>query len=143
VAVARAQRHLGDLEAHGAAEAAAGDRQAGHGAQRSSSPSARCAPGRSASRGRPASSGRSCARSARAPADGVLLADAEDTRHVPAAEAGDIVDATGAGDAFAGTLAARLAHGWSLDDAAGAAADAAARSLGARGGTGWIAGAAR
>ena len=51
-----------------------------------------------------------------------------------------IVDATGAGDAFAGTLAARLALGAELLDAVGEGVAAAARSLGGRGGTGWITG---
>ena len=62
-------------------------------------------------------------------------------RHfVPAAPVPAIVDATGAGDAFAGTLAARLALGAELLDAVGDGVAAAARSLGGRGGTGWITG---
>jgi len=59
---------------------------------------------------------------------------------VPAARVPAIVDATGAGDAFAGTLAARLALGAELLDAVGDGVAAAARSLGGRGGTGWITG---
>ena len=69
-------------------------------------------------------------------AEGVLVGD----HFVPAAPVPAIVDATGAGDAFAGTLAARLALGAELLDAVGDGVAAAARSLGGRGGTGWITG---
>ncbi len=69
-------------------------------------------------------------------AEGVLVGD----HLVPAASVPAIVDATGAGDAFAGTLAARLALGAELLDAVGEGVTAAARSLGGRGGTGWITG---
>jgi 2-dehydro-3-deoxygluconokinase len=69
-------------------------------------------------------------------AEGVLVGE----RFVPPAPAGAIVDATGAGDALAGTVAARLALGASLVDAVRDGVAAAARSLGARGGTGWITG---
>ncbi|MET1043067.1 MAG: ribokinase [Microbacteriaceae bacterium] len=59
-------------------------------------------------------------------AAGVVLADAHGVRHVPAQKV-TAVDTTGAGDAFVGALAARLADGHSLDDAvlAGVAAGAA------------------
>ena len=69
-------------------------------------------------------------------AEGVLLGD----RWVPAAPAPPIVDGTGAGDVFAGTVAARLAHGAALIDAVRGGTAAAARSLGGRGGTGWLTG---
>jgi 2-dehydro-3-deoxygluconokinase len=69
-------------------------------------------------------------------AEGVLLDDI----WVPAAPAPAIVDATGAGDVFAGTVAARLARGRALVDAVADGSAAAARSLGGRGGTGWITG---
>jgi 2-dehydro-3-deoxygluconokinase len=60
------------------------------------------------------------------------------TRFVPAVRVDTVVDATGAGDAFAGTVAARLALGADLIDAVREGVTAAARSLGARGGTGWV-----
>ena len=69
-------------------------------------------------------------------AEGVLVGEV----WVPAAPVERVVDATGAGDAFAGTAAARLALGASLEDAVRDGVAAAARSLGARGGTGWITG---
>ena len=69
-------------------------------------------------------------------AEGVLVGEL----FVPAAPAPVIVDATGAGDAFAGTVAARLAIGAELVDAVRDGVAAAARSLGGRGGTGWITG---
>ena len=68
---------------------------------------------------------------------GVLL---DDGTWVDAVPAPAIVDATGAGDALAGTVAARLARGDALAEAVRHGVTAAARSLGARGGTGWIAG---
>jgi 2-dehydro-3-deoxygluconokinase len=72
-------------------------------------------------------------------ADGVLVDDGGgEPRRIPAAPA-EVVDATGAGDAFAGTLAAGLARGDGLAGAARHGVAAAARSLGARGGTGWVA----
>ena len=67
-------------------------------------------------------------------AEGALLSDGTGTSHVPAAPAPGIVDATGAGDVFAGTLAAALANDEPLDGAARAGTRAAALSLGARGG---------
>ncbi|MDH2425174.1 sugar kinase [Sphaerisporangium sp. TRM90804] len=66
-------------------------------------------------------------------ADGVRL------RRVPAIPARKIVDQTGAGDAFAGTLAARMAAGDELADAVRAGTAAAAISLEGQGGTGRVA----
>jgi 2-dehydro-3-deoxygluconokinase len=53
--------------------------------------------------------------------------------HIPEA-----VDATGAGDVFVGTLAARLALGDSLPEAASLGVGAASLSVAGRGGTGHI-----
>jgi ribokinase len=49
-------------------------------------------------------------------ADGAIFAVGEDAGHVPAPEA-EVVDTTGAGDAFVGALALRLARGASLEQA--------------------------
>ena len=49
-------------------------------------------------------------------ADGAVLAEGDAAGHVPAPEA-DVVDTTGAGDAFVGALALRLARGASLEQA--------------------------
>jgi ribokinase len=49
-------------------------------------------------------------------ADGAVFAEGDDAGHVPAPEA-DVVDTTGAGDAFVGALALRLARGASLGEA--------------------------
>ena len=65
-------------------------------------------------------------------AEGCLLADARGQRHLPAAAA-KLVDSTGAGDAFCGTLAALLAAGWPADPAAAAAQRVAARTVERRG----------
>ncbi len=72
-------------------------------------------------------------------ADGVLVRDGAHTEHIPAAPAEALVDATGAGDVFAGTLAAQLARGASVAEAASAGVAAAARSLAGQGGTGYLA----
>ncbi len=50
-------------------------------------------------------------------ADGAVFAVGEDAGHVPAPEADVVVDTTGAGDAFVGALALRLARGASLEQA--------------------------
>src|SRR5262249_23635691 len=67
--------------------------------------------------------------------DGVLVLD-DDAERIPAPRV-DVVDTTGAGDTFNGALAAELAAGRPLADAARFAVAAAARSTtgeGARGG---------
>ncbi|MEV5414360.1 sugar kinase [Thermopolyspora sp. NPDC052614] len=72
--------------------------------------------------------------------DGVLLSIAgEAPADIPAFPAPEIVDQTGAGDAFAGALAARLSHGSPLPDAIRAGMAAAAISLSGQGGTGRVA----
>src|SRR4051812_31826458 len=68
-------------------------------------------------------------------ADGALLVDGTDEKTL-AAPAVEVVDTTGAGDAFNGVLAAGLAAGLDLEDAARRAVDAASASVrraGARG----------
>jgi ribokinase len=62
-------------------------------------------------------------------AAGCLVVDGGAVTHVPAAPASAIVDTVGAGDAFAGGLAAALAGGAALDEAVGAALRAASASL--------------
>jgi ribokinase len=59
---------------------------------------------------------------------GVLIIDGTEERHVPALPV-EAVDTTGAGDTFAGVLAARLADGDRLDDAVSYAVVAAALSV--------------
>jgi ribokinase len=51
----------------------------------------------------------------------------------PALPDDDVVDTTGAGDAFAGALASALAHGASLSDAVQAGLAAGAESVGRAG----------
>jgi sugar/nucleoside kinase (ribokinase family) len=71
---------------------------------------------------------------------GVLVAgEASDGAWLPAARAPRVVDTTGAGDVLAGTAAARLALGDDVPAAVRAGMTAAAASLGAPGGTGWLA----
>lgn len=67
-----------------------------------------------------------------------LCVDGEAPAHVPAAPARRVRDATGAGDAFAGTLAAGLTRGPLDVDLVRTAGAAAARSLAGRGGTGHL-----
>ena len=62
-------------------------------------------------------------------AAGCLCADAAGLRALPAAPA-QVVDTTGAGDAFCGVLAARLAQGWTTSDSLAAAQRAAALTVG-------------
>lgn len=71
---------------------------------------------------------------------GVLVDDGTESRWVPAVPAPRVVDATGAGDVFAGTLAARLAAGDPLDQAVRLGCSAASLSLAGQGGTGRLAG---
>lgn len=68
-------------------------------------------------------------------AAGAVVADAAGAVTLPAPEV-SVVDTTGAGDAFAGSLAARLAAGWSLTDAARDAVSIAADAVTRRGAQG-------
>jgi ribokinase len=61
---------------------------------------------------------------------GCLIADGKTVTRHAAAPAPAVVDTVGAGDAFAGGLAAALAGGQPLADAVGGALRAAALSLG-------------
>ncbi|BBG04748.1 MULTISPECIES: ribokinase [Pseudonocardia] len=63
-------------------------------------------------------------------ADGALIGDDSGVEHVPAVRPAEIVDTTGAGDAFVGAVAAYLASGATLPDAvrAGCAAGSVAVS---------------
>lgn len=61
-------------------------------------------------------------------AAGVIFSDGESTVHIPAPKA-DVVDTTGAGDAFVGALATRLARDASLEDAVAYAARAGAAAV--------------
>ncbi|HTU72096.1 MAG TPA: sugar kinase [Trebonia sp.] len=67
--------------------------------------------------------------------DGLLLAEGTRVTHHPAVRPPAVVDATGCGDALAGTLTARLALGDDLDLAVRQGMSAAARAIGHRGGT--------
>ena len=66
--------------------------------------------------------------------DGVWLDDGESARHVPAVPPPAIVDQTGAGDVFAGTVAARIALGDDLRAAATLGAASSSLALGSPGG---------
>ncbi|HEX6711606.1 MAG TPA: ribokinase [Rubrobacter sp.] len=59
---------------------------------------------------------------------GAVFAAGESTEHLPAPQV-DVVDTTGAGDAFVGALAAQLARGWSLEDAVAYAVRAGAAAV--------------
>ena len=61
-------------------------------------------------------------------AAGAVYADGGSTAHLPAPKA-EVVDTTGAGDAFAGALAAQLARGALLEDAVAYAARAGAAAV--------------
>lgn len=71
-------------------------------------------------------------------ADGAVVADAGGVRHLPAVVPPVLVDQTGAGDVFIGTVSARLAVGDDLVTAAWLGSAAASLSLQGRGGTGHI-----
>ncbi len=60
---------------------------------------------------------------------GCLIADDYGVREVPAAEAVEVVDTTGAGDCFTAALAVALAEGSPIDEAAAFAARASAYSV--------------
>jgi 2-dehydro-3-deoxygluconokinase len=71
--------------------------------------------------------------------DGVVLSQgADELRSLPVIPAPSIVDSTGAGDSFAGTLTARLALGDDLLDAVRLGMAAASLSLAGKGGTGFV-----
>ncbi|HQY99158.1 MAG TPA: PfkB family carbohydrate kinase [Propionicimonas sp.] len=61
---------------------------------------------------------------------GVQIHSSGGSIHLSATQVDDVVDTTGAGDAFVGTLAALLASGHDLASAARAAGEAAAQSVG-------------
>ena len=61
-------------------------------------------------------------------ADGAVCSDGESTAHLPAPKV-DVVDTTGAGDAFVGSLAARLARDDLLEDAVAYAVRAGAAAV--------------
>jgi ribokinase len=60
--------------------------------------------------------------------DGAVLADGESVEHLPAPEV-DVVDTTGAGDAFVGALATQIARGASLREAVAYAVRAGAAAV--------------
>lgn len=71
-------------------------------------------------------------------AEGIQLEGPRDSSWIEAIPAPKVVDQTGAGDAFVGTLAARMVLGDSLPAAARYAAAAASLVVGGKGGTGLI-----
>jgi 2-dehydro-3-deoxygluconokinase len=71
-------------------------------------------------------------------ADGVLLTRGDALLSVTAAPPPRVVDQTGAGDSFAGTVVGRLAAGDDLETAVRLAVAAAALSVQGRGGTGFV-----
>jgi ribokinase len=60
--------------------------------------------------------------------DGAVFSDGESTEHLPTPRV-DVVDTTGAGDAFVGALAASLARDYSLEDAVAYAVRAGAAAV--------------
>jgi 2-dehydro-3-deoxygluconokinase len=72
-------------------------------------------------------------------ADGVLLDDGGRIVEVPVIPAPAVVDQTGAGDSFAGTVTARLALGDALEEAVRLGVAAASLSVSGIGGTGHVA----
>jgi ribokinase len=66
-------------------------------------------------------------------AAGAVVADASGVWRVPAGTVDEVVDTTGAGDAFAGALACALAHGASLADAVRAGMASGAQAVGRAG----------
>ncbi|MGX1162974.1 sugar/nucleoside kinase (ribokinase family) [Pseudarthrobacter sp. SLBN-100] len=72
-------------------------------------------------------------------ADGIQLdGEGQDKTWISSIPAPAVVDQTGAGDAFVGTLTARMVLGDSLPDAARYGAAAASLVVGGKGGTGFI-----
>ncbi|HEU4547296.1 MAG TPA: PfkB family carbohydrate kinase [Microlunatus sp.] len=71
-------------------------------------------------------------------ASGVQVVDAEVSAWIPSVPAPAVVDQTGAGDAYVGTLTARLVLGDDLVTAARLAAAASSLVVGGRGGTGLV-----
>jgi 2-dehydro-3-deoxygluconokinase len=71
-------------------------------------------------------------------AEGIQLEEARDSSWIGAIPAPTVVDQTGAGDAFVGTLTARMVLGDSLPAATRYAAAAASLVVGGKGGTGLI-----
>ncbi len=69
---------------------------------------------------------------------GVLLLDKKGYKNVPAFSGGTVVDTTGAGDTFNGTLTAALAFGNDLEDAVKMAVVAAGISVTRHGAAGSI-----
>jgi ribokinase len=67
--------------------------------------------------------------------DGAVFSDGDSTRHVPSPEV-EVVDTTGAGDAFVGALAGQLARNASLEDAVAYAVRAGAAAVTRRGAQG-------
>jgi ribokinase len=67
--------------------------------------------------------------------EGAVFSDGESTEHLPAPKV-DVVDTTGAGDAFVGALAASLAREDSLKDAVAYAVRAGAAAVTSEGAQG-------
>lgn len=70
--------------------------------------------------------------------DGVVVADDDGLRSLPAVPAPALVDQTGAGDSLTGTMTARLVLGDGLDEAVRLGTAAASLVLGGHGGTGLV-----